>query len=215
MRKQMLTGAMMLLGGCAGSAGDRPTMASAVMADAMDSGSPGWRSVATPDDRLRLSRWRVAFVEALEKARAGGHAAAVEREGALLNPDAALADPAIPAGEYKCRVVKLGARGPAMLDYVAYPVFDCRVAQEGGMWSLMKTSGSQRPVGLLFEGDDRRLMFLGTLMLGDETMAMDYGADRDRDLAGAVERIGERRWRLVLPYPRFESLLDIIELVPA
>ncbi len=36
----------------------------------------------------------------------------------------------------------------------------------------------------------------------------------DRDMAGVLERIGERRWRLVLPYPRFESLLDVVELVP-
>jgi hypothetical protein len=34
-------------------------------------------------------------------------------------------------------------------------------------------------------------------------------------MAGLVERIGARRWRLVLPYPRFESTLDVIEIVPA
>ena len=30
-----------------------------------------------------------------------------------------------------------------------------------------------------------------------------------------VERIGDNRWRLVLPAPAYESLLDVIELVPA
>ena len=30
---------------------------------------------------------------------------------------------------------------------------------------------------------------------------------------GYVERIGEERWRLVLPWPHFESKLDILELV--
>jgi hypothetical protein len=34
-------------------------------------------------------------------------------------------------------------------------------------------------------------------------------------MAGVVERIGERRWRLVLPYPAFESTIDIVELIPA
>jgi hypothetical protein len=34
-------------------------------------------------------------------------------------------------------------------------------------------------------------------------------------LAGYIERIGDKRWRLVLPYPRFESLLDVVEIVPA
>jgi hypothetical protein len=33
-------------------------------------------------------------------------------------------------------------------------------------------------------------------------------------MVGVVERIGENRWRLVLPYPHFESTIDILELVP-
>jgi hypothetical protein len=59
------------------------------------------------------------------------------------------------------------------------------------------------------------MVFLGTLQLGDEQRALQYGRDRERDMAGVVERIGERRWRLVLPYPHFESTIDIVELVPA
>ena len=61
---------------------------------------------------------------------------------------------------------------------------------------------------------DRRQIFLGTMMLGDETRPMDYGRDSMRDMAGAVERIGPNRWRLILPYPNFESVMDVIELVP-
>ena len=34
-------------------------------------------------------------------------------------------------------------------------------------------------------------------------------------VSGLVERIGERRWRLVIPWPANESNLDLIELVPA
>ncbi|MBX9814810.1 MAG: DUF4893 domain-containing protein, partial [Sphingomonas sp.] len=56
--------------------------------------------------------------------------------------------------------------------------------------------------------------FLGALELGMEQRPMDYGTDAKRDLAGFVERVGEKRWRVVLPHPRFESLLDVIELVP-
>ena len=52
-------------------------------------------------------------------------------------------------------------------------------------------------------------------MLGDETRALDYGRDSERDMAGAIERIGAERWRLVLPYPRFESMLDLVEITPA
>ncbi|WP_374577078.1 DUF4893 domain-containing protein [Phenylobacterium sp. J367] len=39
-----------------------------------------------------------------------------------------------------------------------------------------------------------------------------YGRDPERDQVGVVERIGERTWRLVLPFPKQESTLDLIEL---
>ena len=39
-------------------------------------------------------------------------------------------------------------------------------------------------------------------------------SDETRDVAGYVERIGERRWRLVMPEPHFESQIDVMELVP-
>ena len=57
--------------------------------------------------------------------------------------------------------------------------------------------------------------FLGTLVLGDETRALQYGQDETRDVAGYVERIGPARWRLVMPKPHFESTIDVMELVPA
>jgi hypothetical protein len=66
----------------------------------------------------------------------------------------------------------------------------------------VKLTGSQRPTGHLFPDSDRRTIFLGTLILADESMAIRYGRDRERDMAGVVERIGRQRWRLVLPYPR-------------
>ena len=52
-------------------------------------------------------------------------------------------------------------------------------------------------------------------MLGDETRALRYGRDRERDLIGVVERVGADRWRIAFPRPHYESLLDVIELVPA
>ena len=150
---------------------------------------------------------------ALPRARAADPAA-VAAQGALFAPDGALAGAPPPAGRYRCRVFKLGGVGSAMRDFTAYPAFDCRITDEGRVRSFYKESGSQRPVGLLFPDGDRTV-FLGTLLLGNERAALQYGQDRDRDMAGMLERVGERRWRLVLPYPRFESLLDVIELVPA
>ena len=177
--------------------------------------APNWRDVATGGDRKRLHDWRAAWVLALGQARAA-HRAEVSAEGALLDPDAALPAAALPAGDYACRTIKLGAKSEGLLDYVGYPPFACRVgtADAGGVRSFIKLTGSQRPMGRLFPENDRRLLFLGTLQLGDERGVIRYGHDRERDMAAWLERIGPARWRLVFPYPAFESNLDVLELVP-
>jgi hypothetical protein len=174
----------------------------------------GWRSVATEDDRGRLRTWRNAWTEALRQVRAGEHGAAIVREGALFEPDTALPAPAPPAGDYDCRTIKLGTPQGDPLDYVAYPAFRCRVRMEGGRLHFTKIDGSQRPVGEFLPDNGRRMVFLGTLMLGDETRALRYGRDRERNLIGILERVGPARWRIAFPYPHYESLLDVIELTP-
>jgi hypothetical protein len=174
----------------------------------------GWRSIAREPDRERVRKWRTAWVQALAKARAGGHSAEIAAEGVLLEPDAGLRGAAPPAGDYRCRVVKVGAKSEGLLDYVAYPAFDCRISAGAGAMDFVKVTGSQRPVGRLFPDGERRQIFLGTLQLGDEQGVLRYGHDRQRDMVGLLERIGERRWRLAFPYPAFESTLDVLELVP-
>lgn len=173
--------------------------------------APDWREVATRDDRRRLRRWRDAWEEALNSAREGGAGAEIAGDPALYDPDAALPGAARPPGEYRCRTVKLGSQGPG-LPYVAYPFFACRIGANG---RFVKVTGSQRPVGRIYPASEGRAVFLGTLALGDERGALRYGRDRMRDMAARVERIGERRWRMVFPYPHYESLLDLIELLPA
>lgn len=174
-----------------------------------------WQQVVNSGDRERLRDWRSAWTEALRQARAGGYGTQVASEGALLQPDAALPGPAIPDATYRCRVVKLGARSEGLLPFIAYPYFTCRVRAEADVQGFAKLSGSQRQVGLIFPHDQLRSVFLGTLVLGDEARAMQYGADPERDVVGYLERVGPNRWRLVLPRPRFESLVDVVELVPA
>jgi hypothetical protein len=172
-----------------------------------------WREAATSNDEKRLRDWRSAFVNALAAARKTGHSAEIAREGALLEPDSAIGGP-IPNGSYHCRVIKLGAKSEGMLDYISYPGFNCLIRAQHGLQRFTKTSGSQRLVGLIFPGDAMRQVLLGTLVLGDETRALQYGQDETRDVVGYVERIGQNRWRLVMPQPHFESQLDVMELVP-
>lgn len=199
--------ALMAIGvaGCASTGAGHDTMAEA---------PPDWRSIATAADRERLREWRTAWVRGLAKAQASGHGAALAAEGALLQPDAALGWQDPPPGTYRCRTIKIGAQSEGMLDYVAYPAFQCRIRHEDGLTSFAKLTGSQRPIGLILPYGPSRMAFLGTLQLGDETQAMQYGRDRERDLAGLVERVGERTWRIVFPYPHFESTVDVLELVP-
>ena len=177
--------------------------------------SNDWRQVATANDRKRLRDWRKAFVDGLDAARKAGHSAEIAREGALLDPDAALTGEAVPNGSYACRVIKLGAKSQGLLDYVSYPPFVCRIGQERDLQGFAKLTGSQRPVGLIFANDALRQIFLGTLVLGDEREARQYGQDETRDIAAFVERIGPNRWRMVMPRPAFESQVDVVELVPA
>jgi len=206
MRHAFLAVALLASGGCA-----QFQSAPGVIAQ------PGrdWRSVVTESDRGRLRDWRSAFVDALGSAGAGGHAADLTREGVLLEPDAALGGGPIPNGMYRCRVIKIGAKSSGMLNYVAYPAFDCRVRAAGDVQQFAKLTGSQRQVGSIFPGDALRQVFLGTLVLGDEARAMQYGRDTQRDVAGFVERIGPNRWRLIMPRPHFESQMDVMELVPS
>jgi hypothetical protein len=111
-----------------------------------------WRTVATDDDRERLRDWRDAFVAGLKAARAAGHSDSIAREGALLEPDSALGGAPIPNGNYRCRVIKLGAKSSGLLDYVSYPPFACRIRQERDLQGFAKLTGSQRHVGLIFPG---------------------------------------------------------------
>lgn len=174
-----------------------------------------WRILATDDDRERLRDWRDSFVEALDAAKKAGRQADLAREGALLDPDAALPDAVPPPGDYRCRWVKLGGEDARQPAYLSYAVEPCRIGPAGKAMTFELLAGPQRAVGRILPETHNRMVFLGTLQIGDERGTIRYGDDKQRDMAGFVERIGERRWRIVLPAPHFESLLDVMELVPA
>lgn len=173
-----------------------------------------WRSLATDSDRVRIRNWRKAWEEALPLAQKadGG---AIARDPVLFDPDRALGGAMPPAGEYRCRMFKLGANGTATRDFTALPELDCAVVGQGVVKSISKTTGMQRPTGVIFPDTDARAIFLGTMVLGDEAAPLRYGLDAQRDMAGYVERIAPKRWRMVFPRPTFESIIDVVELVPA
>jgi hypothetical protein len=174
-----------------------------------------WQGFSNPEDRNRIRRIATAWASGLKEARDANFRQAVQAEGILLDPDAGLPRPAPTPGSYSCRLVKLGktnGKGPA---FEKFKPFFCYVQIEDQLFTIVKQTGSQRPAGRLWEDDmPNRLIFLGSLALGSEEEARAYGDDPRRDMAGVFERIAPFVWRLVIPYPRDGSQLQVFELKP-
>lgn len=175
-----------------------------------------WRGIVTATDRDRYSRRDAAWSLALQQARRQRGSGDLRGLGDLIVPDAQRPSVAPPVGDYRCRTVKLGSQGGEDgLGYVVYGWFACRIEKTPNGLKFVKLTGSQRPSGLLFPEDGRQMVMLGSMALASEPPANSYGQRPDRDLVAVLERIGEARWRLVIPWPQNESNLDLIELVPA
>jgi len=206
----LIVGAVLALSACATPPAPPPP----------PSGPPGatlrdWRSIVTASDRDRYARRDAAWSLALQQARRQRGSGDLNSLGDLIDPDARRPSVIPPAGDYRCRTVKLGSQGGEDgLGYVVYGWFACRIEQTPNGLKFVKLTGSQRPSGLLFPEDDRHMIMLGSMALASEPPANSYGQRPDRDLIATLERIGERRWRLVIPWPQNESNLDLIELVP-
>ncbi len=201
-------------GGCE-TAGDQASRPQPVISAVAPSKSEEWKAIATADDEDRINRMGLAWQSALADARRANATAEVRREGLLLEPRAALARPAPTPGSYNCRLVKVGRSGERGPAFERFKPFFCYVEVEGDLLTIVKQTGSERPAGRLWE-DDRpdRLIFLGSLALGNEEQPRAYGDDPQRDMAGVFERIAPFRWRLVIPWPRGASKLDVFELTP-
>ena len=173
-----------------------------------------WKQVATDADEDRIARLGLAWQEALADANKtnGGD---IRREGKLLMPRASLPRPEPTPGSYNCRLIKVGKASARGKSYESFKPFFCYVEIEDDLLTIVKQTGSQRPAGRLWQDDDsNRLVFLGSLALGDEQQPLGYGDDPKRDMAGVLERIAPFKWRLVIPWPQSTSKLDVFELTP-
>lgn len=203
----------LVLGGCLAPQ-PAPRIPAPVQAAAPPSKAERWLSVATAPDADRLNRLPFAWTDGLREARAR-FASDVRAEGDLLRPDAALARPAPTPGSYNCRLVRLGSTDRRAPAFARFKPFFCYVEVEDDLLTVVKQTGSERPAGRLWDDDvATRLVFLGSVALGNEARPKPYGADDRRDVAGFMERIGPMRWRLVLPNPRSGAKLEIYELTP-
>ena len=178
-------------------------------------GTDDWRKVVDAEDAGRIGRldqaWRMARADAEE----AGFADQVEALGPLVDPNAGQAGRLQPApGAYRCRTFHMGSNSPGGLAFIPYGWFRCSVElTPGGDLILTKTTGSQRVRGLLYPDGDRRLVFVGAAAWGsDETGYPAYGQMPERNQVGVFERIGADRWRLVLPWPKQDAKLKIMEI---
>ncbi|WP_445193496.1 DUF4893 domain-containing protein [Sphingomonas sp. Tas61C01] len=174
-------------------------------------GEADWRKAATIADRARLRQWRAAWIEALATMKANGAGPTIAADPALFDPDRVLPDAGLPAGDYRCRALRLGMVGAGATRTMAWT--PCAVATAAGVATL-EIVGALRVSGRLYHDAGARLVFLGVLGFGDERRVMRYGRDGTRDMAGVVERVAVKRWRLVLPYPHFGGTMDLVEIVP-
>lgn len=111
-------------------------------------------------------------------------------------------------GAYDCRTIKMGGISPL----VVYDYFDCQISNGGT--TIEKTSGSQRFTGTLtptFQG----LFYQGTQHYNNDPVPA-YTDGSDMNQVGCLYQVrDEAVYRLELPFPKFESTHDVIELVPS
>ena len=205
--------ALLLLAACQTAPGsDRPRPVISVEAP---SKTDAWMAIASPGDTRRIRNDDAAWAVGLSEARKAGFTRAINEEGLLLKADAGLPYPAPTPGSYSCRLVKLGSSGKGKPAFERFKPFFCYVQVDGNLLTIVKQTGSQRPAGRLWEDDNpRRLIFLGSLALGNEETPLAYGDDPKRDMAGYFERTAPFRWRLVIPWPQDGAKLNVFELTP-
>ena len=96
----------------------------------------------------------------------------------------------------------------------AFPEQFCFVGGEAdGRLSFNKQTGSDLPNGWLYPDEKDRYIFLGAQQRKPGDNSIPYGAERSRDLAGVIERVGPFRWRLVMPRTTPRALW-VYELTP-
>jgi hypothetical protein len=202
-----------LLAGCE-TATDRARKGAVITVDEATKADV-WKSVATVSDQSRINRLGLAWQQSMMDAKPR-HSREIAAEGDLLKPLAAQPRPQPTPGSYNCRMISIGRSDKKSPTFEKFKPFFCYVqVDDDGRLTIVKQTGSQRPAGGLWEDDNpKRMIFLGSLALGDEKEPRAYGEDPARDMAGVFERIAPFRWRLVIPWPRSGAKLEVFELTP-
>jgi hypothetical protein len=207
----LLAGLAGALGGCETAPGlFRPAPARRILIEDEEA----WRAAAAADDQALLDSLPARWTQALADARRFGFARRIASEGPLLDPAAALPRAAPSPGAYLCRVVRFGTPAPGLRPWIESAPGFCFVGVVNDQLSLTMEAGPQRIGGYLWEEKgEKDLVFLGAASPRGTPLG-GYGDDPARDAVGRFERIGNFRYRLVLPWGGV-SRLAIFELSPA
>ena len=180
--------------------------------------SVSWQEQIREPDRKRLAGLWSAWTRALNQAAAAGHTAEIKALGPLAVADAAQPGPLPAPGAYRCRSIRLGTRDdnskPALVPAMdADAPIACTITAKGDLLVMAQATDGMRIGGTLYPDGDR-MIFLGSKALKGEMGIRAYGADAARDQVGVLRSFGDRKWRLELPWPMWQSNLEIIEIVP-
>lgn len=198
-----------MLGGCQ----KKPVCVAAGGPNAPPPGQ-AWQDIVSDPDHVKLRATRDAMIAGVKAARDAGFGAKLDAAGRLFDIDYSQDGAALKPGTYRCRTTSLGSKAAERPAYVEQPTRRCTVAAGETLQRFSVLDGPQRLTGRIYPDTDARTIFLGTIQLGDEASALHYSRDVDRDTAGAIQRLGPARWRMVIAHPAWQSTVDVMEIVP-
>lgn len=175
----------------------------------------GWQDVASQFDQQRLARIDESRSKAMSEAQGGASASDVSTIHAVMDARGEPASVSSLPGNYRCRTIKLGGITPDVI----YSWFRCRISMKSGGPYLEKLSGSQYTNGYLYPKGDGRFVYLGaSSVIGEPRHA--YSGDgatvgapvTPDDQIGLLTKIGPGHFRLEMPFPLQESVMDVLEL---
>lgn len=172
-----------------------------------------------PEDSARLDGLHAATGAAMLKLLGEGSddevALGVQALRGTGAPADALTDVSALAGDWSCRMTKLGG----MMPLVSYPPFRCHIGAEGGTLQFEKLTGSQRTRGTIHRDGDRWVYLGSTFVQGEQPRNYaDFPAEVNTEGTetlpdvGLFEVTGPAQARIIFPQPYRESDVNVLTL---
>lgn len=156
-----------------------------------------------------------ALMEVMSKGSDDEVALAVSALRGPAREAGALTDASALAGDWNCRMTKLGGNLPA----VSYPPFRCHIGADDNIMQFEKLTGSQRTRGTIVRDGDRWVYLGSTFVAGEQPKNYeDFPAEVDTTATetlpdvGVFEVTGPASARIIFPQPYRESLINVLTL---